>query len=193
MNGRQRVTRDELLAELDRVGRVHSDATVMFHSAVAAEVGLGVTDEKLLSLLERNGPSTAGDLARVAGLAPSSLTSALDRLEAKRFITRRRDPDDQRRVVVEVQPHLFETAAPLFAGLAHHLDVVYSRCTDDELSVILDYLQRVSEALRIATTELAENGTTASQAVRQATDDPTGRTNSGAFGGRGIGGLLITP
>ena len=152
------MTREQLLTELERVGRLHSDATVMFHSAIAAEVGLGVTDEKLLSLLERNGPSTAGQLSRIAALAPSSLTSALDRLEAKGYITRSRDPEDQRRVVVEVRPRLFEVSAPLFAGLARRVASLHSRYSDDELRLLLDYLQGASEALRGATAELTDSG-----------------------------------
>ena len=45
-------SREALLAELARVGREHSDATVLFHGAVAAMLGLHPTDYKVLGLLE---------------------------------------------------------------------------------------------------------------------------------------------
>jgi hypothetical protein len=42
----------------------------MFHSAVATRLGLGATDEKILDLLEREGPLTAGQLVERTRLAP---------------------------------------------------------------------------------------------------------------------------
>ena len=39
-------------------------AAVAWHTAVTARLGLGVSDEKVLDLLDRHGPLTAGALVR---------------------------------------------------------------------------------------------------------------------------------
>ena len=61
-------SRAELPADLRRVGREHSDATVLFHSALASEIGLHPTDYKALGVLDRLGPMSAGELGRHTGL-----------------------------------------------------------------------------------------------------------------------------
>lgn len=156
-------SRDELLAALALAGREFSNAAVMFHTAVAARLGLGATDEKILDLLEREGPVTAGDLVARTGLKPSSITAALDRLEPKGFLRRRRDPADQRRVVVELRHERLAEALPLFEGLGRRLAELYDGYEDDELALILDYLRRAADLQRAATTELSTGEGTATE------------------------------
>ena len=151
-------SRHELLHALHAAGRELSGAIVLFHAAVAARLGLGPTDEKILDLVEREGPLTAGALAKRTGLAPSSLTTALDRLEAARFVRRTRDPADQRRVLVELRHDRLAEALPLFDGLARRLDELYAGYTADELAVIVDFMRRAAERQRDAAAELGDAG-----------------------------------
>src|SRR5919108_1118603 len=95
------VSRVEILNELARVGREHSDATVLFHSTAASLLGLHPTDYKVLGILERLGPLSAGEIARHSALATASVTNLIDRLEAKGFVRRVADRRDRRRVMVE--------------------------------------------------------------------------------------------
>jgi hypothetical protein len=48
-------TRAEILEEFARVGREHSDATVLFHGVMASLLDLHPTDYKTLGILERLG------------------------------------------------------------------------------------------------------------------------------------------
>ena len=48
-----RLSRREILEQLARVGRDHSDATVLFHGTVASLLDLHTTDYKVLGILER--------------------------------------------------------------------------------------------------------------------------------------------
>ncbi|MGH2369932.1 MAG: MarR family winged helix-turn-helix transcriptional regulator, partial [Chloroflexota bacterium] len=93
--------RSELLDALSQAGREHSTATILFHSAISEQLGLGVTDMKTLDYLARLGPLTAGELGERTGLATASVTGLIDRLEAKGFVRRVRDTKDRRRVIVE--------------------------------------------------------------------------------------------
>ena len=54
----------------------------------------------LLARLSAKGPISVADLQRAFGLRPSTLTNALDRLERRRLVARRTDPEDRRSVLV---------------------------------------------------------------------------------------------
>jgi DNA-binding MarR family transcriptional regulator len=152
--GQRPLRRTQLLASLLQAGREQSNAAVMFHTAVAARLGLSATDEKILDLLERHGPLTAGRLVGHTGLAPSSITAAVDRLERNGFVDRARDDLDKRRVTVAPRQDWMAEAQPLFADLARRLKRMYDGYTDDDLAVVLRFLEESAAAQRAATEKL---------------------------------------
>src|SRR5262245_2371448 len=99
MRGKGVPTRKEILETLARVGRENSDATVLLHATMASLLELHPTAYKVLGILQRLGPLSAGEIAQHSGLAPASVTNLIDRLEQKGFV-RRTDHCDRRRVVV---------------------------------------------------------------------------------------------
>ncbi len=58
----------------------------------------------LLGYVQGAGPRTAGELSRVLGLQPSTLTSMLDRLEARGLLARSANPRDRRSWLVQLRP-----------------------------------------------------------------------------------------
>jgi DNA-binding MarR family transcriptional regulator len=139
--------RAQLLDALRSVGRAHSDATVFFHAGVAERLGLNPTDEKAMSILERDGPLTAGQIAQRTGLATPSVTDLIDRLERKGYVRRTRDPRDRRRIIVEPDAGRIEQIAPIFESPMRSLAQLLARYSDEELAVILDFLRRDAERL----------------------------------------------
>lgn len=135
-------------------GREQSNAAVMFHSAVASLMGLNATESKTLDLLQREGPLSPGDLARRTGLAPASVTGMLHRLQEKGFVRRRPDPGDGRRLIVEIDHTQVAHYAGLFDGLVRELSAVYEDYTDDELALVTDWVERVTQAQQRATAAL---------------------------------------
>ena len=154
---RSRRSRAQILDELARVGRENSDATVLFHSAIAELLDLHATDYKVLGLLERLGPMSAGGIAEQSGLAAASVTNLIDRLERKGFVHRVPDPADRRRVMVEAVRDRVAGAGTFFASTRRSLAKLWERYTDSELTVIADFLDRNAERLRIETTKLASD------------------------------------
>jgi DNA-binding MarR family transcriptional regulator len=149
--------RAELLEQLALAGRASSAATVMFHTAVAARQGLSASEEKALDLLERSGALTAGELARRSGLAPASVTALINRLEAKGFVRRVQNPSDGRSVLVEVDSErVYATVAPLFADWVGSLQELYAGYSDEQLEVILHFLNEAARRQREATARLTE-------------------------------------
>jgi DNA-binding MarR family transcriptional regulator len=147
--------RTELLAQLETAGRASSAATVMFHSTLAAIQGLSATEEKALDLLQRDGPLSAGELAKRAGLAPASVTALVDRLEAKGYARRIRHPSDRRSVLVEIDnERVLAALGPLFADWFASLDELYAGYSDDQLEVILHFLSEAARRQQAATAKL---------------------------------------
>jgi DNA-binding MarR family transcriptional regulator len=152
-NSRQ-TERATLLKELARVGREHSDATVLFHMVVAERLGLNPTDEKAMSILQRLGPLSAGDIAEHTGLATASVTDLIDRLEKRGFVRRVRDPADRRRVMVEPSAARVAEAEPLFRATAASLARLLEGFSTEELRIITEFMQRNAERLRSETARL---------------------------------------
>jgi DNA-binding MarR family transcriptional regulator len=147
--------RAELLRELEAAGRAQSAATVMFHSVLAAKRGLSATEEKALDLLDRFGPLTAGELARRAGLAPASVTGLVDRLERKGFARRVPHPRDGRSVLVEVDhERVMASLGPLFADWFRSLDELWAGYSDEQLELILHFLNEAARRQQQATANL---------------------------------------
>ncbi|MGY1581247.1 MarR family winged helix-turn-helix transcriptional regulator [Streptomyces sp. MN13] len=144
-------SREELLAELGEAGRVHSNAAVMYHAAISDRMDLSAVEEKTLDLLQRSGALSAGRLAELTGLAPASVSGLIDRLEHKGFARRVRDPQDGRRVNVEIDPGAEARFTPLFAPFAARMAELYAEYSDAELTVILDFLHRSARIQREAT------------------------------------------
>jgi|SRR5882724_6184836 len=147
--------RKRILAELARVGREHSDATVLFHATVASRLGLHPTDYKALGILERLGAMSAGDIARHSGLATASVTNLVDRLEEKGFVRRVRDGEDRRRVLVEPVRDRISAGRTLFASTIASLARLFQGYSDRELGVIADFLGQNGDRLREETRKLS--------------------------------------
>ena len=146
--------RAALLERLAHVGRANSDATVLFHSTVAKVLGLHPTDEKTMSILQRLGAQTAGEIARHTGLATASVTDLVDRLERRGWVRRVADPRDRRRVLVEPIARRVADAGRLFVSTSKSVARMYARYSDAELEIIADFLERNRERLRAETAKL---------------------------------------
>jgi DNA-binding MarR family transcriptional regulator len=149
--------RSQLLGALFQAGREISAAAVMFHTALSARLGLTATEEKALDLLDRNGPLTGRQLAERSGLAPASVTSLVDRLEAKGFARRTRNPADGRSVLIETTPDRLAGLGPLFADWVRELDELCGKYTDAELAVITDFLTESARRQKDATARLTQS------------------------------------
>jgi DNA-binding MarR family transcriptional regulator len=147
--------RAELLDQLMTAGRAQSAATVMFHATVAELQGLSATEEKALDLLERFGPLTAGELAERSGLAPPSVTGLINRLERKGLARRVPNPGDRRSVLVEIdRERVFASMAPLFEDWVGSLHELFAGYTDEQLELILHFLNEVARRQQEATSKL---------------------------------------
>jgi DNA-binding MarR family transcriptional regulator len=131
---------------------------VLLHTAIAAKIGLSASDTKTLDVLLRQGPCTAGELARHTGLTTASVTSLIDRLEAKHLVRRVADAADRRRVIVEPLLERIARFAPLFGAVGESFEEFFGQYKDTELTLILDYMRKSAERARCLAAEITAGG-----------------------------------
>src|SRR3954468_5664923 len=88
--------RAELVKQVVTEMQRSSDISTFFIQAVATKAGMNHTDLKVLSLLSRQGPLSAGRIAELTGLTTGAITFMLDRLEKAGYARRVRHPTDRR-------------------------------------------------------------------------------------------------
>src|SRR5258706_14099659 len=97
---RPRSKRSELIAALGMAGRELSAHTVMFHTAVAERLRLGLTDHKAFDFILRHGPVTAGQLAEITGLTTGAVSGVVRRRGETGYVEAGRETADPRNASV---------------------------------------------------------------------------------------------
>src|SRR3712207_6714532 len=126
-----------------------SNATVLFHAAIADRMGLSVTDLKSYSILRQTGPITAGELAERVGLTTGAITGVIDRLERAGLVQRARDPHDRRRIVLELlsNPEHEQLLNQLYAPLGRAIMELVMSYSEAERATIQDFIVRAVTVL----------------------------------------------
>ncbi len=153
-------SRPTLLATMGEEFRQLSTATILFHQAIADRLGMHVTDHKCAELLMGTGPIPAGELAQLTGLTTGAITGVIDRLEKAGFVRRAKDPNDRRRVVVELIPENIERVmAPLFESVSQTMADLCAEYSTQELAVIRNFIARFRQCAWDETKKLREKST----------------------------------
>ena len=97
---------------------------------------------------------TAGQLATTIGLTSGATTTAIDRLERAGYVHRQPDPSDRRRVLVEASTHGARQAFSLFDDLLERTAQLSASYTDDQLTLLLELLDRFRALIADHTTTL---------------------------------------
>jgi DNA-binding MarR family transcriptional regulator len=118
-----------------------------------AGLALNSGDFALASVIRVFGPITPTELSGMLGIAPTTLSSRLQRLEERREIRRRRNPRDGRSYLIEVTAlgrRRVEACFPAFSGT---LASIREQLGEDRLGQVLDALAQLETALREAMAE----------------------------------------
>jgi DNA-binding MarR family transcriptional regulator len=153
VHGRRRRT-----LEIKQSLRAMSQQLALLNHRAGDQLDLRDVDLQCLDLIGRYGPLSPRALAQRSGLHPATLTGVLDRLEASRWIARRRDPDDRRGVLLHA---LRDRAAELtrkYLGMNARMDEICLGFDEAALEAIATFLKRTEEAGRRATEELEVQG-----------------------------------
>lgn len=115
-----------------------------YFRAAATRIGLNATDIQVIDILESDGPATAGRLADLTGLTTGAITGMLNRLEEAGLVRRERDPNDGRRVIVQLTRSKDDTHTidPIFAPMAEAWDEMVAHYNDEQISFLLTFLKQ---------------------------------------------------
>ncbi len=136
------MNRKEIIQNIVDKFKEMSLEAVMFHQALADELGLYITDHKCMDIIHRFGAMPAGRLGELTGLTTGAITGMIDRLEKAGYVRRTNDPKDRRKTIVEpVRNMKLERKIEMtFRPLHERMHRVLSFYSDNELTFLLDAL-----------------------------------------------------
>ncbi|MBO2448300.1 MarR family transcriptional regulator [Actinomadura barringtoniae] len=134
--------REQKLRELEEAIQRGTMWTVLLHHATATKAGMNVTDAQCINALHLDGPQTPGQLAQLMGITTGgAITAVIDRLEKAGHVKRTRDPDDRRRVIIELVPESLERFGRYFGPVATAFDDEVAKLDDDKVQVLIDWMK----------------------------------------------------
>lgn len=150
-----KTTREDLLREIGVESHTSYMEEVLYAQAVAAHSGMNLTDLMCVSVLDANGPMTAGQLAETTSLTTGAITGITNRLERGGYVRREKDPADARRVVIApVTAALERLEGGWFGSRDPLMEALLSGLDDRELAVLLGFLRKANVLTREGTARL---------------------------------------
>jgi len=130
------------------LGKKFSDSTIFMHEAIAKKAGLSGTDHKYLNFLIQYGAITAGRLSELTGLSTGAITGLVDRLEKKKFVKRKSDSSDRRKILIV--PNL-QNISKVFGSVSENLQYqiihLINSLAPNEVKIIEKYLTNTIEIM----------------------------------------------
>jgi hypothetical protein len=146
------------IPRLATAGRALALGLISLQTAIARAIGIHPTDVAILAHLQPMPGErlrTPGDLAKLTGLTSGAITGVIDRLEREGYVRRVRDPQDRRKIFIEVSENLANfnaVSGPMLAEL-HAFCGTFSVA---ELGVITDYLEGFDRVIQKAISGMHE-------------------------------------
>ena len=107
-----------------------------------ASSGLGLSDFAVLEILLHKGPLPVNTIGRNVMLTSGSITTAIDRLEKKRFVRRQACPKDRRVTYVALTATGRALIRRIFDTHARQLETVFEPLTIAERSALATLLKK---------------------------------------------------
>lgn len=116
-----------------------------------------LTTSQLAALrhLARRGSLSAGEVARGVSVSQATITGVLDRLERRGLVTRTRDPEDRRRVVIELTEAGREVVATSPPPLHERFVLRLAELPETERQEIDRVLRRIVQMMELEDVEAA--------------------------------------
>jgi DNA-binding MarR family transcriptional regulator len=118
---------------------------------VQVEGELSLPESSALVRLDRGGPTTPGELAKLEQISPQSMGATLAALEARGLVVRRPDPRDGRRVVLSVteagRDVLLDKRNARARQLAQALSVGFTPAELRQLMTAAPLLERLAQSI----------------------------------------------
>jgi len=116
-----------------------------------AQGELTLPESSALARLDRGGPATSSELARLEQISPQSMGTTLAGLEARGLVERRSDPEDGRRAVLSItqagRQLLRDRRNQSTEAMARALSVGFTSAELDQLLAAVPLLERLAQTI----------------------------------------------
>jgi MarR family transcriptional regulator, 2-MHQ and catechol-resistance regulon repressor len=112
-----------------------------------SRVGLGISDFAILELLLHKGPQPVNVIGRKILLTSGSITTAVDRLEAKKLVHRASDPDDRRSRIVALTASGRRLISTAFQQHAADMERAFHALNSRERAALIHLLKKTRPML----------------------------------------------
>jgi DNA-binding MarR family transcriptional regulator len=133
-----------LVEQVQRALRCANQAVTARLRIALLREGLPFSRFLVLRLVVFRGPTTSKALAGAMGVTTANMPGLIDRLEADGLVTRTRNPDDRREILVQATPKGRKTLLRLKETAVKGLVEAFEGWTDAELKALLASLWRFS-------------------------------------------------
>ena len=130
--------------------RLHTAIDQLDETAARA-IDVSRNDLRCINLLEA-GPKAPSDLAQALGLTRGSVTTLLDRLEARGFVERIAHPTDRRALLVKLQPKVFKDMAGIYRPFGTSLVELANGYGEVVATVLAQQLDEIAQRCEQAST-----------------------------------------
>jgi len=137
--------REQVMRDLGDAIRAYQNALDKADDAVAEILMINRTDARCLDIVDQHDRITAGQLAAEAGLTTGAVTAVVDRLERAGLIRRVRDPDDRRKVWLEVTPAATEAMGELYAPMIADARARFDGYSTKDIEMLTDFIRMTRE------------------------------------------------
>ena len=131
----------DALISLRRIQR----RTELYARSLAQSADLSVSQLKVMQLLASHDAATPRELVRMTALSNASITSLIDKLEARGMVGRRKDPADRRKVVLALTETGRDVLKTAPNTLQDHFELLFSNLPEWERSMVVSALERVAD------------------------------------------------
>lgn len=143
-------------ADGDRFGHELSAAIIRFHEAIAARLGVNLTEQKALDELLTNGTATPSALAERLGVSRAAVTKIVDRLASLGYVARDRHEGDGRSVRVSVTAPLTTRMAEIYGPVGSQSADLIAGFDEEQLTALATWLTGTIEILGRETDRLQQ-------------------------------------
>ncbi|MES9845978.1 MAG: MarR family transcriptional regulator [Candidatus Sedimenticola sp. PURPLELP] len=142
-------THDQVLIALRQIIR----AIDLHSKKLERESGLTGPQLLLMQIIQEEGPVTSSVLARSVSLSQATVTTILDRLEKKAYLTRERDSKDKRKVWISLSDAGKQVIESAPALLQDGFIKSFGQLKEWEQSLLLSSLQRIASMMQASDLE----------------------------------------
>ncbi|MES9830988.1 MAG: MarR family transcriptional regulator [Candidatus Thiodiazotropha sp. LLP2] len=144
-------THDQVLIALRQIIR----AIDLHSKKLERESGLTGPQLLIMQIIHEEGPVTSSVLARSVSLSQATVTTILDRLEKKAYLTRERDNKDKRKVWISLSDAGRQVLRNAPTLLQEHFINSFEEMKEWEQSLLLSSLQRIASMMQASDLEAA--------------------------------------